>query len=98
VESIDDIVEELTVLNELVREARGALFASGPPATLNDREWAIWQNLSDTPTPIDDLIIATGLPTAQILATLSTLEMRRVIRRVSGAFVERLAHEAVLGK
>jgi len=96
VESIDDIVEELTMLSERVRESRGELFASAPPAELNDRQWAIWQNLGDTPTPIDDLIIATGLPTSQVLATLSTLEVRRIIRRVSGAFVERLANEAVL--
>jgi len=98
VENVDDIVEELTMLNERVRESRGELFASAPPAALNDREWAVWQNLSDTPTAIDDLIIATQLPTARVLATLSALEMRRIIRRVSGAFVERLAHEAVLTK
>jgi len=95
VESVDDIVEELTMLSERVRESRGQLFASAPPAELNEREWSVWQHLSDLPTPIDDLIIATGLPTAQVLATLSTLEMRRIIRRVGGAAVERLAHEAV---
>jgi DNA processing protein len=85
VESVDDILEEL---GPLVREVR-----PGPEATpvrhpaelaLSDHERSLLGQLDDLPTPIDALIARTGLTAAQVMATLSVLEMRRLVRRVPG--------------
>ncbi len=40
-------------------------------------------------TPIDTIIVQSGLPTGQVLATLSALEMRKLVRRREGNMVER---------
>ena len=40
-------------------------------------------------TPIDQIVSDTGLPVSQVLSTLSVLEMRRLIRRLSGTTVVR---------
>jgi DNA processing protein len=85
VESVDDILEEL---GPLVREVR-----PDPEATpirhpaelaLSDHERSLLGQLDDLPTPIDALIARTGLTAAQVMATLSVLEMRRLVRRVPG--------------
>ena len=39
---------------------------------------------------IDQVLAATGLPVANALATFSVLEMRRLVRRVSGTMVARM--------
>ena len=46
--------------------------------------------IRDETTPIDTVVAACELPTAQVLATLSALEIRRLIRRVSGSTVRRV--------
>jgi DNA processing protein len=40
-------------------------------------------------TSIDQIVSGTGLPVSQVLSTLSVLEMRRIIRRLSGTTVLR---------
>jgi DNA processing protein len=40
-------------------------------------------------TTIDHVVATSKLPTPQVLATLSVLEMRRLVRRVSGNRVAR---------
>jgi DNA processing protein len=85
VETIDDILEEL---GPLVREVRTA--ADEPPVrhpaelALTEPERALLGRLDDTPTGVDDLIACTGLTAAQVMATLSVLEMKRLVRRQPG--------------
>ena len=85
VETIDDILEEL---GPLVREVRHS--ASEPtvrhPAelTLNELERSLLGRLDDRPQAVDVLIGLTGLTASQVLATLSVLEMRRLVRRLPG--------------
>ena len=54
---------------------------------LNEQETQVLQAIQPEPTQIDSLVDATGLPIHRILATLSVLEMKRLIRRVSGSEV-----------
>lgn len=85
VETVDDILEEL---GPLVKEVRPA--PDEPPVrhpaelALTDVERSLLGRLDDTPTGVDDLIAATGLTAAQVLATLSVLEMKRMVRRQPG--------------
>jgi DNA processing protein len=85
VETVDDILEEL---GPLVREVRST--AAEPavrhPAelTLSDLERSLLGRLEDRPQGVDALIVQTGLTASQVLATLSVLEMRRLVRRLPG--------------
>ena len=85
VESVDDILEEL---GPLVREVRAAPDSQGVrhPAelTLSDLERSILGRLDDRPKAVDELIVATGMTASQVLATLSVLEMRRLVKRLPG--------------
>lgn len=89
VETVDDILEEL---GPLVREIRAG---PGEPAvrhpaelSLSDQERSLLNRLDDHPVAVDALILASGLTPSQVMATLSVLEMRRLVRRLPGpAFV-----------
>ncbi len=85
VETVDDILEEL---GPLVREVKAS--AEEPairhPAelSLSDQERTLLGRLTDEGTAVDALIVATGLTASQVMATLSVLEMRRLVRRLPG--------------
>jgi DNA processing protein len=85
VETVDDILEEL---GPLVREVRAAPEAPAVrhPAelTLSDLERSLLGALDDRPTAVDELIARTRMTASQVLATLSVLEMRRLVRRLPG--------------
>jgi DNA processing protein len=85
VETVDDILEEL---GPLVREVRTAACepAVRHPAelTLSDLERSLLGRLDDRPQAVDALIALTGMTASQVMATLSVLEMRRLVRRLPG--------------
>ena len=85
VETVEDILEEL---GPLVREvqARPDEPAIRHPAelSLSEQERTILAGLDDQGIAVDELIVATGLTASQVLATLSVLEMRRLVRRLPG--------------
>jgi DNA processing protein len=56
---------------------------------LNPTEQAVLDAIGTDPTEIDQIVRATGLPVPRVLATLSVLEMRHLIRRLSGSTVVR---------
>jgi DNA processing protein len=85
VETVDDILDELGPLVQQVQAAPDA-----PPVrhvaelALSDHERALLGRLGSEPAGVDELITRTGLSAAQVLATLSVLEMRRLVRRLPG--------------
>jgi DNA processing protein len=85
VETVDDILEEL---GPLVREVRAAPEepAVRHPAelSLSDQERSLLGRLDDHPVAVDELIVVTGLTASQVMATLSVLEMRRLVKRLPG--------------
>ena len=85
VETVDDILEEL---GPLVREvkARPEEPAIRHPAelSLSDQERSLLGRLDDRPVSVDELIVGSGLTASQVMATLSVLEMRRLVRRLPG--------------
>jgi DNA processing protein len=56
---------------------------------LNELEQQVLSTIGVDATSIDRIISDTGLPVPQVLSTLSVLEMRRLIRRLSGTTVAR---------
>lgn len=85
VETVDDVLEEL---GPLVREVKPA--ADEPavrhPAELGltDQERSLLGCLDDSPSGVDVLITRTGLTASQVMATLSVLELKRMVKRLPG--------------
>ncbi len=85
VESVDDILEELGPLVREVKPTDGAPPVRHPAElVLSDLERNLLGLLDDLPRAADEVISRTGLTASQVMATLSVLEMRRLIRRVPG--------------
>jgi DNA processing protein len=90
VESVDDVLEELGPLPVPARGDDGQQVRHPAELQLNDVERRVLAAVSVAGTLIDDVVAASQLPTPQVLATLSMLEMRRLVRRTSGNRVQRL--------
>jgi DNA processing protein len=85
VETVEDIMEEL---GPLVQEVRTN--PEEPPVrhpaelALTDSERSLLGHLDDHPTAVDDLIARTGMTAGQVMATLSVLELKRLVKRLPG--------------
>jgi len=53
-------------------------------------EQQVLQAIDTEPTLIDQVIRETGLTPQQVLSVVSVLEMRRLVRRISGSSVARM--------
>jgi DNA processing protein len=90
VESADDVLEELGPLVEAAPRDDGQVIHHPAELLLNELEQQVLAVVGGEATPIDQIVTQSGLPVAQVLSTISVLEMRRLIRRLSGATVIRL--------
>jgi len=84
VESVDDVLEELGPLATPTKRDDGSEVRHPAELQLNEPEQAVLAAVTDEPTSIDDLVVASGLAVQNVLATVSVLEMKRLIKRVSG--------------
>ncbi len=57
---------------------------------LNETEAKVLQAIKTEPTDIDDLTRESGLGISQVLATISVLQMRKLIHRLSARTVQRV--------
>ena len=89
VERVDDILEELGPLVQPTQSADGQTVHHPAELLLNEPERQVLACIDGRPTSIDQIIATSGFTAAQVLSTLSVLEMRRLIRRVSGNLVAR---------
>jgi len=90
VESADDVLEELGPLVEAATRDDGQEIHHPAELLLNEVEQQVLSAIEGEATPIDQIVAQSGLPVPQVLATISVLEMRRLIRRLSGTTVMRL--------
>lgn len=89
VQSVDDVLEELGPLVAAVPTGDGREIHHPAELQLNDQERTVLDAVTTQPITIDDVVVASGLPVQRVLATVSVLEMRRLIRRLSGNLVAR---------
>lgn len=82
VEGIEDILEELGI-----QPRCGTRSQHGTDAVaLSAREKRILEMLGFSPSPVDDIVIGTGLPASEVAATLVSLELKGVAARGSGGY------------
>jgi DNA processing protein len=91
VETADDVLEELGPLAETaVRRDDGREIHHPAELSLNELEQQVLAAVPCEAATVDVVISAADLPAPQVLAALSVLEMRRLVRRISGNMVMRL--------
>jgi len=90
VQSPEDVLEELGPLVEPAPHGDGRVVHHPAELLLNELETQVLEAIGSDATLIDRIVADTGLSAAQVLATLSVLEMRHLIRRLSGTTVMRL--------
>jgi DNA processing protein len=89
VETPEDVLEELGPLVAPAENAAGRAVHHPAELLLNDIEQQVLAAIATEPTAVDMVVAASGLATGQVLATISVLEMRHLVRRVSGTQVVR---------
>lgn len=89
VESIDDVLAELGPLAENIQRDDGTLLTQPAQLLLNDIEQQVLGVIETVPTSLDAIAVGCNLPIHRVLSTISVLEMRRLVRRVSGTQVVR---------
>jgi DNA processing protein len=90
VESADDVLEELGPLVEAAPRDDGPPVRHPAELMLNELEQKVLAAVGSDPTSIDQIIAESGLPVQRVLSTVSVLEMRRLVRRLSGTTVVRV--------
>lgn len=90
--SVDDILSELGPLFEPVKLDSGREVESPAELGLEGQERIVFDCIAARGTAgieIDRVVDASGLAASQVLATISVLEMRRLVRRLPGSRVQR---------
>ncbi len=90
VQTVDDILEELGPVREPVKTQDGHEIRNGSELTLNEVERKVLGAIDATSTLVDQVIEKSGLPAQRVIAVISVLEMRRLVRRLSGQYVSRV--------
>ena len=90
VQTVDDVLEELGPISQPVQTEDGHNVRNASELALNDLERRVLEAIESTSTSIDQVIQKAELPAHQVIATISVLEMRRLVRRLSGQAVCRI--------
>ncbi len=90
VRNVDDILSELTYAVSSVPLDDGRELRHAAELQLNDIERQILDAIATSPTEIDAVVVGTGIPVPRVLATVTVLEMRKLVRRISGTQVARI--------
>ena len=78
---------EQSVPSLLAHASSPAVKERAPLPPLNDDERKIVEGVGDEPVMIDELIRTTGLPSSRVIALISALEFKKVLKRCEGASV-----------
>jgi DNA processing protein len=93
VESAQDVLEELQSTAQWTPDATGDYGSAAAPTgpVVDEPDSALLQALGFEPVALDGLQARTGLPTADLLAQLMTLELQGVVARLPGGLFQRQA-------
>ena len=86
----EDVIDALGPLVEGIHISPEQTVRHAAELQLNDQENAVLQSINVEPTDINTVVTTSGLPVSRVLSTLSVLEMRRLVKRVSGQLVQRV--------
>ena len=90
VQTVDDILEELGPLHEPIRIDQTHQIRSGRELNLDQTQRQVLDAIASTGSLIDQIIQTSGLPAQQVIASISVLEMRKLVCRSFGQKVIRV--------
>lgn len=85
----DDVLEALGPLVQPVKTSATEEVHSPRELTLSDQQRTILNLVTDDPQHLDEIIRAADIEASRVLATLTVLEMKRLVRRMPGGFLIR---------
>ncbi|MFG0332029.1 MAG: DNA-processing protein DprA [Maioricimonas sp. JB049] len=89
VRSVDDILEELGPLRQAVRREDQTVIHQPRELNLDEQELAILNLVHREPRHIDEIVNAAAIETSRVLATITVLEMKRLVTRMPGGYLVR---------
>lgn len=90
VETIDDVFEELGPLATPTTIDEETQIRHPAELKLNEQETLVLNAIGTEPTEFDAIMEQTELPASRVLSTISVLEIRRLVKRVSGTALTRI--------
>ena len=91
IRNVDDVLESLGPLMEPIQRTESETILVPRELNLTEQERAILNLLTQEPQIIDTIIAAASIEPSRVLATLTMLEMKRVVQRMPGnAFARRV--------
>lgn len=92
IRGVDDVLDDLGPLVSPVKTDVGEAVHTPRELTLNEQERHVLNLLGSEPSHVDQLLSTTNLDSSRVLATLTVLEMKRMIRRLPGGYLVRAAN------
>ena len=92
VRHVDDILETLGPLTQPTISPEGKTVLTPRELNLNEQERELLDLIPLEPGTVDEVLRSSDIDDARVLATLTVLEMKRLIRRLPGGYVVRDPH------
>lgn len=89
VRDLDDVLNELGPLANPVKRTETETVLKPAELQLSDQQRMILNLVTVEPIPIDEVMRAAGIESSRVLSTLTILEMKRLVRRLPGGFIQR---------
>ena len=89
IRNVEDVLSALGPLEIPVRRGPTVTVIQPAELKLQDQERAILNLVSKESTPVDEVIRQANIEVARVLATLTVLEMKHLVRRLPGGFIVR---------
>lgn len=90
IRGVDDVLESLGPLAEPVQKSEKEVVRSPRELSLTEQERTVLNLVTADSQNVDQIIDAAGIEPSRILATLTMLEMKRLIQRLPGNAVVRI--------
>ena len=92
IRNVDDVLESLGPLVAPVPQQSGGEVHSPRELTLNEQERRVLEAVPTEPSHIDEVLRAADIDSSRVLATLTVLEMKRMIQRLPGGYLVRVTN------
>jgi DNA processing protein len=89
VRSVEDVLDELGPLTQTVQTSKDEEVHTPRELTLNEQERHVVNLIGSEPNHLDEVLRSTNLEPARVLATLTVLEMKQLVRRLPGGYLVR---------
>jgi DNA processing protein len=88
----DDVLESLGPLIQPVATEKQAEVRSPRELTLSDQQKEILNLITSEPRIMDEVLREASIDSSRVLATLTILEMKRMVRRLPGGLIVRVTY------